>query len=133
LSTAGGTRNRGVFPHIFKIFVKKPNLTLEEESLICYIFCSSGGRLPLPFKVTEVQPTPNPNAVKFVLDRVIGDRPMSFLNAASGKEHPIASKLFAIPGVTGLLLLGDFITVNKQPAARWADITKQVEQALASL
>ncbi len=87
----------------------------------------------MPFKVTEVQPTPNPNAVKFVLDRVIGDRPMSFLDAASGKEHPIASKLFAIPGVTGLLMLGDFITVNKQPAARWAEITKQVEQALASL
>jgi len=58
---------------------------------------------------------------------------MSFLNAASGNEHPIASKLFAIHGVTGLLMLGDFITVNKQPAARWAEITKQVEQALASL
>jgi hypothetical protein len=87
----------------------------------------------LPFKVTEVQPTPNPNAVKFVLDRVIGDPPMSFLNAASGAEHPIASKLFAIPGIAGLLMLGDFITVNKQPDARWAEITKQVEQALASL
>jgi len=58
---------------------------------------------------------------------------MSFLNAASGKEHPIAMKLFAIPGITALLMLGDFITVNKRPDARWADITKQVEQALASL
>ena len=87
----------------------------------------------MPFKVTQVQPTPNPNAVKLMLDRVIADRPASFLNAASGKEHPIASKLFAIPGITGLLILGDFITVNKQPEARWTEITKQVEQALASL
>lgn len=87
----------------------------------------------MPFKVTQVQPTPNPNAVKLTLDRVITDRPVSFLNAASGKEHPIASKLFAIPGITGLLILGDFITVSKQPDARWPEITKRVEQALASL
>lgn len=86
----------------------------------------------MPFKVREVQPTPNPNAVKLILDRVISDRPMSFLNAASGKEHPIASKLFAIDGVAALLLLGDFVTVSKSPEARWADITKKVEQALAA-
>lgn len=84
----------------------------------------------MPFKVTEVQPTPNPNAVKLILDRVIADCPTSFLNAASGSKHPIASRLFAINGVTGLLLLGDFVTVTKTPEARWADITKRVEQAL---
>ena len=87
----------------------------------------------MPFKVREVQPTPNPNAVKLVLDRVIADRPTSFLNPESGHEHPIASKLFAITGVSGLLLLGDFVTVTKQPEARWPDITRKVEQTLASL
>jgi len=86
----------------------------------------------VPFKVTEVQPTPNPNAVKLILDRVIADCPMSFLTAASGNEHPIASRLFAIDGVTALLLLGDFVTVTKAPGARWADITRRVEQALAA-
>jgi NFU1 iron-sulfur cluster scaffold homolog, mitochondrial len=87
----------------------------------------------LSFKVLEVQPTPNPNAMKLILDRVIADRPMSFLNPASGNEHPIASKLFAIKGVSGLLLLGDFVTVTKQPETRWPEITKKVEQALASI
>lgn len=87
----------------------------------------------MKFKVTEVQPTPNPNAVKLILDREIADRPMSFLNPASGSEDPIASKLFAVPGVTGLLLLGDFVTVTKKPEARWSEITKKVEQALAEL
>jgi hypothetical protein len=87
----------------------------------------------LPFKVREVQPTPNPNAVKLVLDRVIADRPMSFLNPASGVGHPIASRLFAIPGINGLLLLGDFVTVTKRPEARWPDVTKKVEQALESM
>jgi hypothetical protein len=92
----------------------------------------AGGLAVVPFKVTEVQPTPNPNAVKMILDRVIADCPMSFLTAASGKQHPIASKLFAVDGVTSLLLLGDFVTVTKAPEAKWKDITKRVEQALAA-
>ena len=87
----------------------------------------------MPFIVTEVQPTPNPNAVKMVLDRVIADRPISFLNPASGIEHPIASKLFAVNGVACLLLLGDFVTVTKQPEARWAEVTKNVKRALESI
>ncbi len=38
------------------------------------------------FRVIEVQPTPNPNAHKFMLDRAISDAPVSFLNseAANG-------------------------------------------------
>ena len=87
----------------------------------------------MPFNVLEVQPTPNPNAMKLVLDRVIADRPMSFLNPASGNEHPIASRLFAVKGVCGLLLLGDFVTVTKESAARWPEITKNVKQTLATL
>jgi len=58
---------------------------------------------------------------------------MSFLNPAVGNEDPIASRLFAINGVTGLLFLGDFVTVTKRPEARWADITAKVKQALAEI
>jgi hypothetical protein len=96
-----------------------------------YILRLAGRLAVVPFKVTEVQQTPNPNAVKLILDRVIADCPMSFLNAASGDEHPIASRLFAIEGVAGLLLLGDFVTVTKVPQAHWDDITQRVKQALA--
>jgi hypothetical protein len=87
----------------------------------------------VPFNVREVQPTPNPNAMKLILDRVIADSPTSFLNVASGNGHPIASRLFAINGVTALLLLGDFVTVTKAPEAKWADITARVKRALAAL
>lgn len=90
------------------------------------------GGMGLPFSISEVQPTPNPNATKYVLDRSISDRPTSFFDAASAKDHPVASRLFAIPGVSGLLLLGDFVTVNKRPDARWSEITTKVEQVLAS-
>jgi NFU1 iron-sulfur cluster scaffold homolog, mitochondrial len=87
----------------------------------------------MPFRINEIQPTPNPNAAKFVLDREIAPQPISFFNAESAVGHVVASKLFAIPGVSSLLLLGDFVTVNKRPDVPWDEITSSVESVLASV
>jgi len=81
--------------------------------------------------VSDIQPTPNPNALKFVLDRPVSDQPASFFNAEAAKDHPLASKLFAVSGVSSLLLLGDFITVNKRPEAAWPQIKRAVRDVLA--
>jgi len=86
----------------------------------------------MPFRVVEVQPTPNPNAAKFVLDQQVAPQPTSFFNAAAAVDHPLARELFAIPGVSSLLFLGDFITVNKHPDAAWKKIAPAVEKVLAS-
>jgi NFU1 iron-sulfur cluster scaffold homolog, mitochondrial len=85
----------------------------------------------MPFRVQEIQPTPNPNAAKFILDRPIVEQPMSFFTPAAAKGHPLAEALFAIPGVSSLLLLGDFVTVNKAADARWDQIAAQVKAVLA--
>ena len=87
----------------------------------------------MPFDVTQVQPTPNPNAVKFVLDRPISDRPVSFLSAEQATGHPIAQQLFAIGGVTSVLLLGDFVTINKDASAAWPTIKRRVKQVLSQV
>jgi len=84
-----------------------------------------------PFRVIEVQPTPNSNAQKFVLDRTIAEQTISFLNASSAAGHPLAEKLFAIEGVTSVLLLNDFITVNKRPDVDWKTLTPKVKKVLA--
>lgn len=81
--------------------------------------------------VAEVQPTPNPNAIKFVIDRHVWEQPLSFFNADAARSYPLASKLFAIPGVCGLLLLGDFITVSKTPEAAWVSIKRNVRRVLS--
>jgi hypothetical protein len=85
----------------------------------------------MPIKVVEVQPTPNPNALKFVLDRTIVPQPISMFNPDAAKGNALAEKLFNIEGVASLLFLGDFITVNKAPAEKWADITPKVKALLA--
>ena len=82
------------------------------------------------YRVIEIQPTPNPNALKFVLDRQVSQQPISFFNAAAATDHPLAKRLFEITGVSSLLLLGDFITINKSPDARWDDIKSQARQLL---
>src|SRR5436305_12959388 len=85
------------------------------------------------FKVVEVQPTPNPNAAKFVLDGEISERPVSFLSPAEGASHPLASQLFGIKGVASVLLLGDFVTINKFPGAKWPPIVKRVREKLEEI
>jgi hypothetical protein len=82
-------------------------------------------------KVAEIEPTPNPNAMKFVLDRRVWEQPLSFFTADAAQSHPLASELFTIPGVCGLLFLGDFITVSKKPEAQWASIKSNVRRVLA--
>lgn len=83
------------------------------------------------YKVLESQPTPNPNARKLVLDRQISPEPLSFRSADEAKGHPLASSLFAIDGIIAVLLLHDFVTINKSSEARWADITSKAKRVLA--
>jgi len=85
------------------------------------------------YRVTEVQPTPNPNAQKFILDRPITQQPVSYFNAGAVGNDPVGRALFEIPGVASLLLLGDFITVNKVPAKKWSEIRGKVESVLAKI
>ena len=87
----------------------------------------------MSFNVTEIQATPNPNAAKFMLDRRISETPVSFLTADQAQGHTIAQQLFAIDGVSSLLFLGDFITVNKDAAASWAPIKRSVRKVLTNV
>ena len=84
----------------------------------------------MAYRVVEVQATPNPNAVKLILDRVVSEEPTSFFNAEAARNHPLAQRLFAIDGVSGLLLLGDFITINKRQDGDWKRITREAKEML---
>ncbi|MBV8780030.1 MAG: NifU N-terminal domain-containing protein [Phycisphaerae bacterium] len=84
----------------------------------------------MPYRVTAVDPTPNPNAMKFMLDRPISVDSESFLDSSAANENELAKALFAIDGVAGLLFLGDFVTVNKTPAGAWKQITPRVKKVL---
>lgn len=84
----------------------------------------------MPYRVTEFESTPNPNAVKCWLDRPISDRPRSFFNAQMAAEDPVAAALFADAGITNILFNGDWLTVNKPPDADWTSTKAKVKRVL---
>jgi hypothetical protein len=86
----------------------------------------------MPYHVRAFQPTPNPNALKCSLDHAITRKPRSYFNPAeaAAASDPLAQSLFAIPGVTNLLINNDWITVSKSPEADWKPIRAAVEQVL---
>ena len=100
--------------------------------------CPQGYRVPTPMgvKVVKFEPTPNPNAVKCLLD---GPLPggagvlRSFLSVREAVDDPLASALFAIEGVTTLLISERWITVNKASDADFEPIKRQVRAVLAGV
>jgi Fe-S cluster biogenesis protein NfuA len=65
------------------------------------------------FIQTEV--TPNPATLKFLPGRIVlgGTGTAEFRAEGDAEKSPLAQRLFAIPGVAGVFLGGDFITVTK--------------------
>lgn len=84
----------------------------------------------MPIRITQFQPTPNPNAVKCVIDHRLPDTPRSYFNRDQVDSDPLAARLFDIPGITNILIHESFITVGKDPAADWKPIKSAVELAL---
>jgi hypothetical protein len=81
-------------------------------------------------KVVEFTETPNPNAVKCVLDARISDRARSYFNAQAAAGDDLARRLFEVPGVTNVLILGDWITVGKDPAVAWSTLKPKIRKAI---
>lgn len=85
----------------------------------------------MSYRVKKYQETPNPNALKCILDRSAGGSMRSFLNAAAAAGDPLGSAIFNLKGVTNVLINGDWITVSKSPDAAWREIKPGLERVLA--
>jgi hypothetical protein len=76
------------------------------------------------------QDTPNPNAVKCLLDRRIAEKPRSYTGAAAAAGDPVASALFALGGVTHVLIHPEWVTVCKTPDTPWKPLRAAIERVL---
>jgi Fe-S cluster biogenesis protein NfuA len=62
----------------------------------------------------QTEATPNPATLKFLPGReVLAGEPRDFRTADDAAISPLASGLFSIPGVTGVFLGSDFVSVSK--------------------
>ncbi len=66
----------------------------------------------------QTEATPNPATLKFLPGKeVLAAGTADFRDAESARAaSPLAGRLFAIPGVTGVFFGYDFVTVTKQTA-----------------
>ena len=70
------------------------------------------------FIQTEV--TPNPQTLKFLPGRVVMSAGTAFFKTESESSNsPLAKKLFAVEGVTGVFFGSDFITITKDDNFDW--------------
>ena len=68
----------------------------------------------------ETEQTPNPATLKFLPGRVVMAKGTANYPAADAAERsPLARRLFALDGVTGVFLGSDFITVSKDEGLEW--------------
>ena len=85
--------------------------------------------MPEPLTIVT-DPTPNPNAMKFTLNRVVATRGETYRGDPATVAAPWAKALLSIPGVIGVYGINNFISVNKTPEADWHVIVPQAEAAL---
>ncbi|HEV2358898.1 MAG TPA: NifU N-terminal domain-containing protein [bacterium] len=77
-----------------------------------------------------VQPTPNANALKFVLNRRVTEgRSQTFTDPATAAV-PLARELLGIPGVRQVFFLNDFITITRVEGTDWDAVVPQVESLI---
>ena len=78
-------------------------------------------------KIADIEDTPNPNAVKFVLkERLTWGAACSFDNAESAAADPLAAALFAIPHVTNVYFVDKWITVTQDGQADWPTLLREI-------
>jgi len=79
--------------------------------------------------VVQVMPegTPNPNAVKFTLDRPATEKRNETFRAGSDPaDSPLGAAIFALDGVTNVFITANFVSVNKEDGADWDDLVPDV-------
>lgn len=79
----------------------------------------------------QTEETPNPATLKFLPGRVVlpqGTR--DFRDAGAAAASPLATRLFALPGVNGVLLGQDFIAVSKAAGQDWPAVKPAVLGAI---
>ena len=87
--------------------------------------------MDLSFRM-HAERTPNPNSIKWVMGSPLVDAGSSahFDSAPPEDVSPLAARLFAIDGVTGVFLAANFATVTKRDEVEWTDLAQPIVDVL---
>ena len=77
--------------------------------------------------VVTPEGTPNPNAVKFTLDRPATEKRSETFRAGSDPaDSPLGAKIFALDGITNVFLTANFVSVTKGDWMDWDELVPAI-------
>ncbi|KIT17665.1 NifU family protein [Jannaschia aquimarina] len=79
----------------------------------------------------QTETTPNPATLKFLPGQTVLDAGTAdFPTADAGAQSPLARRIFAVDGVTGVFLGNDFVTVTKTDGTEWDHVKPSILGAI---
>jgi len=82
-------------------------------------------------KIAEIEGTPNPNAMKFILkEPLTWGITRSYDNAKQAQDDPLASALFDHEHVTNVFYVDHWITVTQDGGADWHELTRKLAEPI---
>ncbi|MDH4189411.1 MAG: NifU family protein [Betaproteobacteria bacterium] len=82
-------------------------------------------------KISEIEETPNPNALKFILkEPLTWGMTRSYDNAGEANGDPLARALFDIEHVTNVFYVDHWITVTQDGGADWQELSRKVAEPI---
>jgi len=76
-------------------------------------------------QVQDVDLTPNPQALKFILnEKLLNHETRNYKSAEEAKNDPLAKGIFEIAGVVSVFYMDKFITIEKDPKVAWGNIQR---------
>lgn len=82
------------------------------------------------YKSVRFKGTPNVHASQFIINKEIVAGTITFDSREKAKGDVFAETLFKIPGIEGVFIKGNFITVSKSPDIAWIDVVYDIEQII---
>jgi Scaffold protein Nfu/NifU N terminal len=77
------------------------------------------------------EPTPNPNAIKFTLDRPSTDGGAeTFKEGSDPAASALGARIFSLGDVTNVFATANFVSVTKADGADWNDLGPKVVGAI---
>ena len=82
-------------------------------------------------KIAEIEPTPNPNARKFILKEPLTyGVSRSFDSPELAADDPLARAIFEVPNVTNVFYVDHWITVTQDGDANWDELLREVAKPI---
>ena len=79
----------------------------------------------------QTEPTPNPATLKFLPGQTVLEMGSAdFPSSETAGKSPLAARIFAVEGVTGVFFGTDFVTVTKAEAVDWGHIKPAILGAI---